>query len=271
MTLEAWIKLESLPTGVNGDYTILSKYSGATQRSYLWQIMTDGGGITLYLYSDGSGAIEFNFAQTFLVDTWYHVAMIYSTAGSGNVTFLLNAVSQGVVSKSISSIFNSTANFELCSFGGGNSPFDGKIEEVRIWNAARGGSDILADYNVSLVGNETNLAAYWPLNNTYNDSTSNANHLTPSGTPSFTTDTPFTETTTSTSSSTSTTSTSTSTTSTSSSSSTSTSSTTTLTSTSTTTTSTSTSTTSTSSSTSSTTTLTSTTTTINMGFTIELR
>ena len=59
-------------------------------------------------------------------------------------------------------------------------PWLGKIDEVRIWNDTRTQDEILANMNKTLVGNESGLVAYYPMdvNNNWEiiDKTSNANH-----------------------------------------------------------------------------------------------
>ena len=62
----------------------------------------------------------------------------------------------------------------------GKKPWVGKIDEVRMWSVARNPADIQANMNKTLVGNETGLVAYYPMevNNNWEiiDKTSNANH-----------------------------------------------------------------------------------------------
>ena len=62
----------------------------------------------------------------------------------------------------------------------GNSGWTGKIDEVRIWNDARTQGEIQANMNKTLVGNESGLVAYYPMDVNNNleiiDKTSNANH-----------------------------------------------------------------------------------------------
>jgi len=59
-------------------------------------------------------------------------------------------------------------------------PWLGKIDEVRIWNDTRTQDEILANMNKTLVGNESGLVAYYPMdvNNNWEiiDKTNNANH-----------------------------------------------------------------------------------------------
>ena len=41
--------------------------------------------------------------------------------------------------------------------------FQGKIDEVRMWSVARTQDEIQANMNKTLVGNETGLVAYYPM------------------------------------------------------------------------------------------------------------
>jgi hypothetical protein len=58
--------------------------------------------------------------------------------------------------------------------------FDGRIDEVRLWNRARGAAEIAADFTHALVGNEAGLVGYWRLDDgagsTATDSSPLGNH-----------------------------------------------------------------------------------------------
>ena len=47
-------------------------------------------------------------------------------------------------------------------FDGGQ--FNGGLDEIRLWNVVRTQQDIQDNRNLSLVGNEPGLVAYWPIN-----------------------------------------------------------------------------------------------------------
>lgn len=290
ITLESWVNFASLPT--EGKYwTPINKfYLGGSGNSYALGLENDGGTYKIRARLSLGGISENELLATFTpaINTWYYFAFTWV---SGSKVWNIYRGDQSTAPISVASgtttnnaIDDSTQQFIIGTYTGESvMSLDGKVDEVRIWSLARSLANLQANYNMSLVGNEANLVAYYKFNATYNDTTSNANNLTPNGTPAFSTDVPFTETTTSTSSSTSssttTTSRSTSTTTTSTSKSTSTSTSTTVSvTTSTSTTSTSTSTTSTSSSTtistssssSSSTSTTSTSTTLDLTFSVEL-
>jgi hypothetical protein len=44
-----------------------------------------------------------------------------------------------------------------------NNVFGGELSELRVWNTARSGGDILDNYQKRIVGDEVNLYEYWPL------------------------------------------------------------------------------------------------------------
>lgn len=263
ITVEVWIKPESVPGGTSATHTILSKYV-TESHSYIFAIYTNGSGtLGSYMFlSDVDAGGEFLFkAYTFSAATWYHIAWAW-VAATSTCTFYVNGASIGTAVGTKTSINNGSAPFSLGTFENGAEGWDGLLDEVRVWNDIRTPTEISDNYKKELVGTESGLAGYWRLNNNYTDETSNNNTLTPSGLPVFSTDIPSQITTTSTS--TTTTSTSTSTTQSTTTTSTS------ITTTSTTTTSTSTTTTSTSTTTTSTSiTTTSTTTTIDYRFTVE--
>lgn len=188
MTIECWLQFESFSSNT---MTIVGKYhTGTSQQSYIF--FYDGVANQLYwgVSSTGSNVNFGNVAWTPTLGQWYHVAVVYTTGGTAD--FYVDTVQQGAQATGLrTSIYNGT---EKCGVGangingGVGGYFDGKIDDVRIWATNRSQADIAANWKTELVGNESNLNAYWKLNNAYTDSTANANDLTASGSPSFSTD-----------------------------------------------------------------------------------
>ena len=85
----------------------------------------------------------------------------------------------GVEQSLSGSALNVSANNNPIRIGSdyGSRYFDGRIDEVRIWNIAREQADIAADMNSTLSGNENGLVAYYHFNegegNTLYDQTGN--------------------------------------------------------------------------------------------------
>jgi Concanavalin A-like lectin/glucanases superfamily len=260
-TIEGWVKTSTL----TDQFIFFSGNVVTSVDSGIW-LKINSSGIPQFFSFKNTGSVQgtdYQFVQglTNIADgTWHHIAGVWDGANLNlyidtilvATTAWTNAPAYNVISfVQIGALYQSATNAN-------SSYFDGKIDDVRLWGIARSASNILVNWQRELAGNESNLNGYWKFDNNYLDTSPNGNNWTPSGIPSFSTDTPFADTTT-TSTSTTTTSTSTSSTSTSTSS----------TSTSMTTTSTSTTTTSTSTSTSTSTTTTLTTVPGNFRFIVE--
>lgn len=69
--------------------------------------------------------------------------------------------------------------------------FDGKLDESRLWNTERSASQVYANKDVELVGNEAGLVAYHAYEGSLSDTTANAHNLTHSTTAVYTSDVPF--------------------------------------------------------------------------------
>lgn len=198
LTIEAWINIESSPSS-GKEYDICSKHDNGAgnQRSWATTYENSGGTLrfTFRVSSDGTSTNQTtaNWNYTLTAGQWYHVAFAYSTAGT--VICYVNGVSLGSVGSQRTSIFNSNTRLTIGARdnGGGTATayFDGKIDEVRVWAATQSQASIIANKNIELVGNETNLNAYWQLNNTLDDLTANNNDLTNNGTAVFSTNIPF--------------------------------------------------------------------------------
>ncbi len=76
----------------------------------------------------------------------------------------VNGTLQADTDTNTSGIVNSVADLEI----GDRTPspyyfFNGQIDDVRVWNIARAGADIYRDMGITLTGSESNLVAYYRL------------------------------------------------------------------------------------------------------------
>jgi len=196
LTIESWIKLESLP-GSGADYPIASKWdANGSALSYLFTYQNNSGTyrfVTQLSNSAGTVATAV-YNQTLDAGTWYHVAMVVDLA-TDSVEYFVDgsSIGSGALSAAIADIKNSTAKFAIgARFN--NAPaalYDGLIDDVRVWSDKRTPTEIANNRSVELIGNEDNLAGYWKLNDDYLDATANNNDLTAAGSPTFSTDIPF--------------------------------------------------------------------------------
>lgn len=143
LTIVGWINKES-DTNVGN---ILTKRTGTgNQRSYGFYAYTDLLGLDL---SDDGNALTTGQVSTTLTNgTWYQVGMVYD-ASAGEVTFYKNGTQTGATQGSMdTSIFNSTSDLCIgCLFSPAQDFFDGKIDELGIWNRTLTAEEISELYN----------------------------------------------------------------------------------------------------------------------------
>lgn len=161
-TLECWVNFASLPAVTTLDF--LSKYDGAGKASFLFRFNTASNQLRLFTSSDGTTLLTTSVSWSPSTSTYYHLAITFA---SGTVKYYVNGSQQGTDQTDLNtSIFDSTAPFVIGADTVPSSPsnfFDGLIDDVRVYNAVRSQADIASDYQQELIGNETNLVAYWPF------------------------------------------------------------------------------------------------------------
>ncbi|MCT4625095.1 MAG: LamG domain-containing protein, partial [Schleiferiaceae bacterium] len=150
-TLEAWVKTTS--TGANE--RIISKNSGANQ---CYTLVVDNGLVAVAFNTAGggnnvSGAISMNDGN------WHHIAGVRNAS-----TNTLSIFVDGVLDNSTGTTgipVTGTEPLNIGRFPTNIQYFDGQMDEVRIWGRALTQSDILTNINQTLVGNESDLVAYY--------------------------------------------------------------------------------------------------------------
>lgn len=182
LTMEAWVN-----PAVSGQWrNILMKGAygygmaiDASNRLYFWD---QGGGNANNTWSD----------VTVPANTWSHVAITVQDNGSSlSVKLYLNGVNVGNKTSPIAQINDNTESLIIGrqGTGCGCNYFNGKLDDVRIWNTVRSAADIQASMNSCLSGTETGLVALYKMDDgngtTVTDSKA-ANNGTITGTASWT-------------------------------------------------------------------------------------
>jgi len=191
LTLECWVKPESFDADAR---VCVAKYNlTSNQRSYSLHIAGTTDKISLAISDDGTNEPTVSGDTALSTGAYAHIAVTYD-ASAGTCAFYLNGSADGTGSGLGTSIFDSTADFEVGAILTTTTPsgeYDGLIDEVRVWNDIRTAGEISANYQRHINPSSANLVGYWQLNNDYTDETSNGNTLTPVGSPVFSTDVPF--------------------------------------------------------------------------------
>lgn len=184
LTLEAWIKMESLAAPM----VIMAKYdTNSNRRSYTLYVNNADSKMYFVASSDGNYNADAANSTALSTGVWYHIAVSYNAA-AGTCAFYLNGVADGTGSGLDTSIQNNTSRFWIGASGNndvGENFFDGLIDDVRVWNDIRTAPEILNNKEDEVSGGSSNLVGYWKLNNDYTDSTANVATLTAAGSPVF--------------------------------------------------------------------------------------
>lgn len=147
--------------------------------------------LRLGLSSNGTNEEFLTKNSTVMVGQSSHVGVSWNASGAV-AEFFQNGASLGTSVGAFTAINNNTSRFAVgCDFNNtARNFFDGLIDEVRIWNVQRTAAQMYTNKETQISVSTPGLAAYYQLNNTYDDS-ANINHLTASGSPVFSTTVAF--------------------------------------------------------------------------------
>lgn len=159
---------------------------------------TTGYSLVFQVSNDGAAYDTFTWDITGTANTtnWYRYQITWEDS-TGTAEAFVNANSLGSKTGSVTSIYDSTANFALGadydSSGNAQNFFDGLIDDARLWNDIRTDSELASKLNKVLSGADANLIAYYEFEDDVTDSQLNitANDLTANNSPTYSEDVPF--------------------------------------------------------------------------------
>ncbi len=173
VTIEAWIRVDNLDTNLQA---IVQKGNGEDSKNHAFALFVNEFGSLVADTSDGlTGNRVVSATQLIETGRWYHVAAVINrAAGVQRMRLFVNGRTAAMTSGGAISTPNDVRNTVDPLIIGGQfdpsdppspliSPFNGAIEEVRIWDTARTPGEIAANMNRRLSGTETGLAAYYRL------------------------------------------------------------------------------------------------------------
>jgi hypothetical protein len=169
ITIEAWIYVKS--TGGQSVQDVISKSSSDVNNSYIFPRTSDRWQTMQFLlklngHADWSVlSIPFKSGASISTNAWHHVAGTYD---GGTMRIYVDGVLKG----SLADQGTITVNSNPLVFGGQTGYegeygeyFQGKLDEVRIWNRALSLCELVNNRNCELTGSEFGLNAYYKFNN----------------------------------------------------------------------------------------------------------
>jgi hypothetical protein len=149
-TIEGWIK-----TGDAG-----SSYRAAFGKSLAYCLYLYNNELIIYDW----GAVVNRSTGIILNDnTWHHIAMTFKSGVTNETLIYLDGVlklttTMTILNQEFSFSIGSSSNVPVRQF------YTGSIDDVRVWNVIRTQTEIQDNMNTELLGSETGLVAYYPLN-----------------------------------------------------------------------------------------------------------
>ena len=162
---------------------------GDLTNNYLAFYVKDSSGHSLYADNDTASGNVIDGA-------WHYVALVRQSSA---LYIYLDGNSTPYASDSGTSVGDTDNTNELrlgqVSIGSGFY-YDGLMDEIIVWSEARTPTQIAESYNSGngkiYTGTETNMQAYWRMEDDFTDETANSNDLTNNNGVTFDTDVPFT-------------------------------------------------------------------------------
>ena len=207
-TFECWINVTTAPSSSTQKY-IITKDDENTQRAWALYygnaVYGSNREINFFVFAGGASTnySRVNFQGIDLgTGVWHHVAVVCTIANAvaTKAEIFINGISKGNGSgfnagSGCTALADTTSKTTIGGYDGGTGSVGlaCKIDDVRLWSATRTATEIAENYNTQLAGNESNLVAYWKLNNALTDGTSNGNTLTNNGSATFSTTVPYAE------------------------------------------------------------------------------
>ncbi|MEQ8777003.1 MAG: LamG-like jellyroll fold domain-containing protein [Marinoscillum sp.] len=171
-TAEFWVNPGS--TQVNYASILDNNHNG----SQGWTFIQNNSNLNEYWFFTPSSV---NAYVTLPADTWSHVALVHNNVSLEKKIYLNGVLVANVaVTGDINYVTPDLYIGDWVS-NTGTRPFNGQIDEVRIWNTARSTSEIVEYKDVKLSGTEPNLVAYYdfsdgPSSSTLTDQSLNSNN-----------------------------------------------------------------------------------------------
>ncbi|MBN2354460.1 hypothetical protein JXO59_00020, partial [candidate division KSB1 bacterium] len=166
-TMEAWINL-----------TAYVNYNRIMDRDQVFAFYIDTTGKLGFRGPFGSPALEHVYSNSVVpTGVWVHVAIRVIDAGGGQSTgqMYINGVADGAaVSGASLQLPAQTTDLYIGNRSLADRPFNGIIDEVRIWTVGRTNTEIANNRGLPLTGAEANLLAYYKFNEGTGDNTNDA-------------------------------------------------------------------------------------------------
>ena len=158
-TIETWIKTSDIDGNLAIENTILAKHAGSAAAGLkTFFVRTDG----LFAFVQ-QGNTTFTSTTDVADGNWHHVAATYN--GTDTMKLFVDGVRETTASLTGGNalIADITSSNIILGLNQGSQFFGGQMNDFRMWSVERSETDIADNYNQTLTGTETGLAAHYLL------------------------------------------------------------------------------------------------------------
>jgi len=156
-TIEVWLRTTDTITGSQHYHglSIVHADRGGNHNDFGTAILNGH-----FAFGTGNPDVTIESSTEVTTGDWVHLAATREQS-TGIIRLYVNGDEEAALSTGNSNDLTATDTLTL-----GANPVDGRffrgmMDEVRIWNTARSGAEILANKNTRLVGTESGLVNYW--------------------------------------------------------------------------------------------------------------
>lgn len=171
-SVSGWFRFTGT-AGAGNNYPIFSKHNCGEQSGYIVMLYNDK--ITFWMAGAG-GYSYLSTPESYTDGKWHHVAAVYD--GANRYIYIDG---QQKISDAFAYTVPNGANWALGGYNGCNGGFNGKVDEIRVYNHGLTSAEILQQYK----SESTGLVAYYPFNGNANDESGNGNNGTPVNGPTY--------------------------------------------------------------------------------------
>lgn len=158
ITVEAWVKLDNLKK----DRPVIQKWLDTQWKE--WGLIVDGSNeheVSVAIENNGSNFEYKAGGGVIQPDEWFHIAMTYDW-DSRTVRIFINGTEYGPGAVVEQGMPDTRAEIYIGRHAyTATKHFLGNMDEIRIWNFAKTGAELLALMHEPLTGDEQGLLAYW--------------------------------------------------------------------------------------------------------------
>ena len=178
ITISAWLRKGSGSAWMS----LIGKGTSDSDEEYVLLLRVN----QVYFDVGNAGGPYLQQGATITSETWHHIAAVHTRSGGTSILKVyLNG--QDIGGTVVNASYTPNSNGHSLSIGSrfptSNALFQGQIDDLRIWSDARTISEIQEYMHQELVGNESNLVAYYKMSNgtgtslTDNSTNSNTGYL----------------------------------------------------------------------------------------------